>query len=174
MAFTVTSAGRRLAMAVLLLLAIAGAVIRAMAPDPSTLRDIGTLLLVLWLPAVGNLIAYLVRKIPRRAPQARGFAAGAVFMPHLQVRLAATGLVADLPSALASAGNCCTLIVGKGGFTARLEGPLPAQPDQVVALELLRPSVALARLQPGTEFHLLVGATAAAKGSVVEVTPFVG
>ncbi|HZN48808.1 MAG TPA: hypothetical protein VFB71_14380 [Ramlibacter sp.] len=132
------------------------------------------MLLVLWLPAVGNLIAYLVRKIPRRAPQARGFAAGAVFMPHLQVRLAATGLVADLPSALASAGNCCTLIVGKGGFTARLEGPLPAQPDQVVALELLRPSVALASLQPGTEFHLLIGATAAAKGRVVEVTPLPG
>ena len=66
MAFTVTSAGRRLAMAVLLLLAIAGAVIRATAPDPSTLRDIGTLLLVLWMPAVGNLVAYLVRKIPRR------------------------------------------------------------------------------------------------------------
>jgi hypothetical protein len=78
--------------------------------------------------------------------------------------------VPDLPSALASAGNRCTLIVGKGGFTARLEGPLPAQQDQAVALELLRPSVALARLQPGTEFHLLVGATAAAKGRVVEVT----
>jgi hypothetical protein len=169
MAFTVTSAGRRLAMVVLLLLAVAGAVMRALAPDPSTLRDIGTLLLVLWLPAVGNLIAYLVRKMPRRAPSVAGFANDAVFTPHLQVRLALTALVPELQSALASAGQRCTLVVGNGGFTARLGGPLPAG-DGPVAVELLRPQVALPQLTPGREFHLVVGTTAVAKGRVMEAT----
>jgi len=46
-------------MAVMLVLAAAGGVIREMAPNPSVLRDIGTLMLVLWLPAVGNLVCYL-------------------------------------------------------------------------------------------------------------------
>lgn len=170
MAFTVTSAGRRLAMAVLLVLAIAGAVIRASAPDPSTLRDFGTLLLVLWLPAVGNLVAYFVRKIPRRAPQrAAGFGVGSAFMPHLRVQLEPAGMVRDLPATLAAAGNSCTLIVANSGFTARLGGPVPVQEDRGVQVELLRPDVALAQLAMGTEFRLAVGATAVAKGRVVEV-----
>lgn len=170
MALTATPARRRLIMIALLLLAVAGSLIRYFAPDPSTLRDIGTLLMVLWLPAVGNLVAYFVRKIPRRAPQlAAGFGAGSPFTPHLRVRLEPAGTVRDLPAALASAGNSCTLIVANSGFTARLDGPAPVQQDQGVQVELLRPEVALAQLATGTEFRLAVGATAVAKGRVVEV-----
>lgn len=158
-------------MAVLLLLAIAGAVMRALAPDPSTLRDVGTLLLVLWLPAVGNLVAYLVRKMPRSAPPVVDFAAGSVFTPHLQATLEATGLVPDLQAALAAAGYRCAFIIGRKGFTARLGGPLPATGGDAVAFELLHPSVALPQLAPGTQFHLLVGTTAVAKGRVMEGRP---
>ncbi len=170
MALIATPARRRLAMLALLTLAVAGLVIRQLAPNPSTLRDIGTLLLVLWLPAVGNLVAYFVRKIPRRPrPLGGGFGAASVFTPHLRVRLEPTGLVADLPAALAAAGNNCTLIVGNSGFSARVGGALQQQ-DGDVAVELLRPEVALPQLAAGTEFRLLVGATAAAKGRVIEVT----
>ncbi len=167
MAFIATPARRRLAMIALLLLALAGSFIRHLAPDPSTLRDIGTLLMVLWLPAVGNLVAYFVRKIPRKAPAHLGFTEGAPFTPHVHVRLQPTGLVPDLPAALASARNHCTLVVGNSGFTARAGGAASA--DEDVALELLRPEVALAQLTPGTEFRLAVGTTAVAKGRVVEV-----
>src|SRR3954465_6558617 len=87
MGFTVTPFRRRLVMAALLPRAGSGAVIRKLVPEPSTLRDIGTLLLVLWLPAVGNLIGYLIQKIPRRTRPARDFAARAPFTAHLQVQL---------------------------------------------------------------------------------------
>ena len=56
MAFTVSTYSRRAAMAALLALAVLGGVIRYSAPNPSTLRDIGTLLLVLWVQLVVGLI----------------------------------------------------------------------------------------------------------------------
>ena len=63
-------------MAVLLFLAVIGAAIRHWADNPSLLRDIGTLMLVLWLPAVGNLVAFVIRRVPwRRVREPRAFAA---------------------------------------------------------------------------------------------------
>ena len=167
MALTATPARRRLVMIVLLLLAACGGVIRHFAPQPSTLHDLGTLLLVLWLPAVGNLIAYLVRRLPRRAPRGPGFPAGSAFVPHLRARLESVELAeAERASLLEHTG--CLLLVGQQAFTARLGQPLAralaaAQPQPI---ELLRPAAALAQLVPGTPFHLLVGTTAVAKGRV--------
>ena len=86
MALIATPARRRLAMIALLVLAASGGVVRWVAPNPSTLRDLGTLLLVLWLPAVGNLIAYFIKRIPRSAPPATEFAPGAAFAPQLHDR----------------------------------------------------------------------------------------
>src|SRR6478609_1073460 len=108
MAFTVTSSRRRLAMAVLLLLAASGGVIRKFAPDPSVLRDVGTLLLVLWLPAIGNLIAYFVSKIPRKAPPRTEFDAGAAFSPHLHAEVEAAGVPAQVLDALPPGHSRCT------------------------------------------------------------------
>ena len=85
-----TPSRRRTAMAVMLALAMSGLVIRYFAPDPSMLRDFGTLLMVMWLPAVGNFAAYLIGKIPRPPPRVVEFTRGAAFEPHLQVRLEAT------------------------------------------------------------------------------------
>jgi hypothetical protein len=171
MAIIATPSRRRIAMAVLLAVATAGALIRHYAPNPSTLRDIGTLLLVMWLPAVGNLIAYLVRKIPRRPARASGFAAGTPFTPHLRVRLQAVDVPAAVLAAIGAQERQCALIVGQQGFTARLEQPVlqalaPAASPAGVALELLRPSVALPQLQAGTVFNLVVHSTAVATGSV--------
>ena len=171
MALTATPSRRRLAMIALLLLAVAGWFIRASAPDPSTLRDIGTLMLVLWLPAVGNLIAYLIRKIPRSVPPATSFPAGSTFVPQLDVRVQATEVPGDLLAALDPDERQCTVLVGRSGFTARLAEPLgrllAARESQALGLELLHPAVALPRLPPGTEFHLLAGTTAVAKGTVL-------
>jgi hypothetical protein len=169
MALTATPSRRRLVMIALLLLAVAGLIIRSLAPEPSTLRDIGSLLLVLWLPAVGNLIAYLVRKIPRRAPPAIDFAPDAAFVPHLQVHMEVVEAAAAL-AALDRHGSRCVVLVGRQGFTARLARPvaqtLAAPGPQTLQLQLLHPDVALPRLAAGTEFHLLAGTTAVAKGRV--------
>ncbi|RYY99978.1 MAG: hypothetical protein EOO24_16830 [Comamonadaceae bacterium] len=173
MPIVATPGRRRIAMAVLLALAALGAVIRATAPDPSVLRDIGTLLLVLWLPAVGNLIAWLIRQIPPAAPRVTDFRPGAPFTPHLRAELMPVPVAPA--SAIDAAEARCTLIVGRQGFTARLAAPVVQllQPagSQVHQLELLRPDQALQQLKPGVRFHLLVGPTALASG---EVLPLVG
>jgi hypothetical protein len=170
MAFTVTPARRRLAMAAVLTLAVAGGIIRSLAPDPSTMRDVGTLLLVLWLPAIGNFIAYLSAKLPKPAPPPTGFPAGQAFSPQLRVQLERIPLPADsaqsfLPDQLG------TVLVGRRGFTARGAGPMAAwvagEGDSTLSLELLRPAAARAYLTEGTGFHLLVGTQAVAKGRVL-------
>lgn len=160
-------------MIALLTLAASGGVIRWLAPNPSTLRDIGTLLLVLWLPAVGNLIAYFIKRIPRSAPPATDFAPDAAFAPQLQVQLEAVEWPAAQRTGLDVGERRCTLLVGRQGFTARLERPLAesvADNDGgMMRLQLLHPAVALRRLAPGTEFHVLAGTIAVAKGRVLQV-----
>ncbi len=172
MGFTVTPTSRRLAMAAMLTLAVSGGVIRDYADNPSTLRDVGTLLLVLWLPAVGNLIGYLARKIPRSAPPPTDFPAGAPFTPHLNVQLQSVELPEDFLSTLGPAVRMGTLLVGRQGFTVRTAQPmaqsLAAPGSHMVMLELLRPAAGLPHLPTGTDFHLLVGTTAVGKGCVVE------
>lgn len=169
MAHTVTSSHRRNVMAVLLTLAIAGGVIRYYAPNPSVLRDVGTLLLVLWLPAVGNLIAWAVRKVPRKAPPVTDFAAGSVFAPQLKVLLQAVEVPAGGLAGRDPAERRYTLLVGRQGFTVRMAGPLELEAgEREVQLELLRPEAALNLLPEGTVFHLLAGTTAVAKGKIVQ------
>ncbi len=171
MSFTVSSASRRTIMAVLLALAVLGGLIRYLAPDPSTLRDVGTLMLVLWVPAIGQFIGWLMGKIPRRAPPpSYEFEPGSQFKAHLQADLAPValpdGALADLP--LDS--SRCTLIVGRQGFTVRLGQPVAqwasGPPIGRTGLEFLRPELALPHLPDGTVFHLLVGAVAVARGEV--------
>jgi hypothetical protein len=169
MSFTVSSSSRRVAMAVLLGLAVLGGVIRYTAPNPSTLRDVGTLLLVLWVPAIGQLIGYLARKIPFSAPPPNEFAPGSPFTPHLQADVSPVTLPEGLPP-LAPDEERCTVIVGRRGFTARLGQPVAqwwaAGGTQRAGIELLRPGLAVSHLPTGTAFHILVGTTAIARGQV--------
>lgn len=162
----VTSSRRQIVMATLLALAIVGAAMRYWAPDPSLARDIGTLLLVLWLPAVGNLIAFLVRRLPKRPARVVAFGVTQAFSPHLIVSLSPLAV-----AAAPSEETRCTLAIGKEGFTCRTAAPLSqvmasGGGTQDVPLELLRPEVALPRLRPGTAFELFVGQVHVAQGTV--------
>jgi hypothetical protein len=164
----VNSSRRQIVMAVLLSLAVVGGVIRHFADNPSLLRDVGTLMLVLWLPAVGNLVAFVIRRIPRRPGRPMGFAAASVFSPHLRAEL--TPVVHDTALELASGERQCMLLLGQAGFSARLASPLShwlaAGALQTMELELLRPSVALPQLAPGTAFDLVVGNSVVGRGRV--------
>ena len=158
-------------MAVLLGLALLGGAMRHWARDPSLQRDIGTLLLVLWLPAVGNLVAFVIGRLPRRRPRvANGFAAASPFTPHLSAEISPLPR-AEVALALAPFGQQCTLIVGNQGFTARLAQPLAQWFDAgqagAVELELLRPEAALRHLRAGTAFYLAAGTTAIGQGRVI-------
>lgn len=158
-------------MAVLLFLAVAGGVIRYQAPNPSTLRDIGSLLLVLWLPAVGNLIGYFLRKLPAPKPPPLAFAPEAPFSAQLLARIDSVTLPPGWLGTLDPTEQRCVALVGRRGFTVRSAQPLAqwlAQPPQTLALECLVPDTALRQLVPGTAFHLLVGSTAVARGQVLE------
>lgn len=161
-------------MAVLLALATVGAVIRHWSPKPSLAYDIGTLMLVLWLPAVGNLIAFLIREGQLRFKQRTGFDGRPAFTRHVSAQLVAVPERAWLVQSLAPDDARCTLVIGSDGFSARTQAPLRevltlarAATGGAAALELLKPHLAMPRLVPGAHFHLVVGDTAVAEGTVM-------
>ena len=175
MPFIVTPLRRRLVMVVLLGLACAGGVIRHQAPDPSTLRDVGTLLLVLWLPAVGNLVAYLMRTLPLRKPRPTAFPPGAPFSAQLRTHIDSVEASADWLAAIDPLEQRCTAVVGRHAFTVRSAAPLSqwlTDAPRALALECLVPAAALRELRPGTAFYLLVGRNRVAQGRVVEQVGF--
>jgi hypothetical protein len=158
----VDSQRRQIVMAVLLGLAAAGAGIRHWADNPSLARDIGTLLLVLWLPAVGNLVAFAVRKLAPRLRRADGFDPDSPFKAHVlaQIIPIQTGAAAIRPAA-----RDLVLVIGQEGFRARTTGPLAATAE-TVELELLRPGLALPRLGPDAAFQVMVGGQIVANGRI--------
>ena len=158
----VDSRRRQIVVAVLLGLAAAGAAIRYWADNPSLARDIGTLLLVLWLPAVGNLVAFAVRKLAPRLRPARGFAPGSPFKAQLRAEIVPNQTAAPPAPGMGD----CVLVIGQEGFRARTGQPLPAA-TATVELELLRPVLALPRLAPGTAFQVMVGENLVASGRVL-------
>jgi hypothetical protein len=168
----VSSSRRQIVMGSLLSLAMVGAALRLLAPNPSLTRDIGTLLLVLWLPAVGNLIAFLVRQWHLRKRGATvGFDPARGFTAQLLVRMSPVEAAAMPGAVVGPHDTACTIVVGNEGFSARTGQPLAQLlargANHEVELEFLHPELALPRLGPGTRFPVLVGRVAAAQGTVV-------
>jgi hypothetical protein len=167
-----TSSRRRLIVYVLLGLAVAGAAMRQWAPDPSLARDVGTLLLVLWLPVIGQVVGFVIARVQaaRAGRIAAAFAPDAAFTPQLEIEF--DPVTAALP-ALPAGERHCTLVVGHEGFTARAAAPLAqwlgGPRTRIVALQLLRPALALQRLGVGTTFSMLAGRTVVGTGRVLQV-----
>ena len=170
-----TSSRRQLIVFVLLMLALAGAAMRHWAANPSITRDVGTLLLVLWLPVIGQVVGFVIARAQGARPgrSAAAFAPDAAFEPHLHVEV--LPLAGAARPVLAAGERTCTVIVGHEGFTARAAMPLAGwiggAPTQVVALQLLRPALALQRLPVGATFSLLAGPAVVGTGRVLPVHP---
>ena len=171
MNLTPTSSRRQIITAVLLLLALGGGLVRWLAPQPSLARDIGSLLLVLWLPIIGNIIAWLVAWAHKPKNPPLGFAPDSPFTPSAHITL--TLLAAEVPSQsrpIRAGLFHCMVVVGHEAFSARLQVPPHAEPVPEVAqpleVEFLRPEVALPKLKPGTDFTLLSGRTLLGRGQV--------
>jgi hypothetical protein len=170
-----TSSRRQLIVFVLLGLALLGAAMRQWADQPSLTRDIGTLLLVLWLPIIGNVVAFLITRVQsaRRTRRARGFAPDTAFTPHLLVEVTPLDPSSCAWPALSNDERSCTLVIGHEGFTARATVPLAqwlaAGDARSVALQLLRPALALPRLPVGAAFSLLAGHSVVGTGRVLQV-----
>ena len=166
MLFHATAARRKLIVALLLVLALLGAAIRLLAPVPSTLRDVGSLMLVLWVPVIGNVIAFLVRQIQiRRSPFGRPFAA------DLLVEI--TPLAPAPPLAPPLDGDRCTLVVGTEGFSVRLSQPLVGwlAAGQLIRVQaqFLKPQMALPLLPQDTPFRVVAQDRLVGQGRVLQV-----
>ena len=168
------SSRRQIITTVLLLFAVGGGLLRWLAPQPSLARDMGSLLLVLWLPIIGNIIAWVVAQAhkPKNAPP--GFAPDSPFTPSAHITL--TLLAAEVPSQsrpIRAGLFNCMVVVGHEAFSARLQVPPHAEPVPEVAqpleVEFLRPEVALPKLKPGTDFTLLSGRTLLGRGQVQQL-----
>ena len=169
---------RRLIVAILLCVAVGGAVVRHYAAPGSTTRDIATLLMVLWVPIIGNVIAWLIGKWPRRAPAAAppGFDALGAFTPGALAEI--TFRKPALPSQdtpIAPGEYRCALVLGKEGFSARWMVPagdaLERGKPAALEVEFLSPAVALPRFQPGTTFRVLIGDSFVADGRILQLRP---
>lgn len=167
------STRRQIITIVLLLAAVGGGVLRWQSAPGTLARDLGTLLLVLWLPIVGNIIAWVVGRARRPKVLPPGFGPDAAFEPSAQVEL--TLLPADVPaeSRPIPAGLFpCLIVLGSEAFSARLQVIPGAEPrpevSQVLLLQFLRPELALPRLRNSVEFTLLSGRRPLGRGRLLE------
>lgn len=158
---------RRMIVLILLSLAVVGAVVRQLTDRSSLTHDLGTLLMVMWVPAVGNIIGYFLQKWGPKSRRPPAFAAGSAFVAHRRATLQLDGVPpcggAELP---------CTLLLGSEGYTARIRSAFDADATgvrKVFELEFLAPALALPLFPPGTAFRLLLGGTVAGEGRVLDV-----
>jgi len=172
---TTIQSRRRLIVIILLCVAIGGALLRHYAERGTTTRDIGTLLMVLWVPIIGNVIGWLIGKIPRRAPPAElvGFDAAGAFTPHLRIELTLRPTALLSHNVPLSAGEYrCALVVGNEGFSARWVVPRGAVLERgtphALEVELLAPDTARVKFPEGESFRVLVGDSFIADGRVLQ------
>ncbi|NDZ17275.1 hypothetical protein C7T35_31545 [Variovorax sp. WS11] len=168
-------AKRRFIVIALLCVALGGALLRQLSAPGSTARDVGTLLMLLWLPIIGNVIAWLIGKLRRPVPaQPAGFEAGSTFHPHALVEL--TLRAPQLPSedSLVPEGeHRCALVVDNEGFSARWV-VAPGQAfrrgtAQTLQFEFLKPATALPRFQRNVVFRILMVESFVGDGRVLEL-----
>jgi len=178
-------ARRKLIVIILLTTAVAGAVLRHFATLGSTARDVGTLMLLLWVPIIGNILGWLFAKVWRRRVAAKAaklaattpvtatFAAASAFQPHAQVEL--TLRPARLPAEdtpIPVGEHRCALVIDDKGYSARwfvygAAPPLRRGTARALQVEFLTPAVALPHFQPGASFRMLVGDAFVGDGRVL-------
>ncbi|MFS2166586.1 hypothetical protein [Variovorax sp. Varisp62] len=172
---------RKIIVAVLLCVAIGGAVVRHYAVPGSTTRDIGTLLMVLWVPIIGNVIAWLISKRPRRAPPPAAVAPPSfdtlgAFAPHALAELIFRKPALpsqDIP--VAPGEYRCALVIDKEGFSARWVVPpgdaLERGKPAALEIEFLSPAIAQPKFPQGAAFRVLIGDSFIADGRILQLRP---
>jgi hypothetical protein len=174
---TQIQARRKLIVILLLCVALGGAALRHLSLPGTTARDIGTLLMLLWIPVIGNVIAWLIGRVKRKpaaqAPVAT-FAEAAPFRAQVQVEL--TLRPPSVPAediVIAEGEHHCAFVLGNEGFSGRWlvpeGGSFRRGTAQRLPVEFLSPALALPKFQPGTVFRMLVGESFIGDGRVLQV-----
>ncbi|VTU40378.1 hypothetical protein H4CHR_05098 [Variovorax sp. PBS-H4] len=166
-------AKRRFIVIALLCVALGGALLRQLSEPGSTRRDVGTLLMLLWLPIIGNVIAWLIAKVRRPlASEPAGFQWGSTFQPHMLVEF--TMRTPQLPSEdspVLEGEHRCVLVVDNEGFSARwivARGQAFRRGTaQTFQVEFLKPAIALEHFQRDTAFRMLAGESFVGEGRVL-------
>lgn len=164
-----TISSRRYVIAVTLLaVAVAGALLRAFAVPESSLYYLGTLLMVMWIPIVGNIISFISRKFRRSAPARRAFPAALPFVPHASVQL---NLSPSQGSAALTRDEDGTLhfifLVGTEGFSVRgllMEGQ--GEKTLIAQVQFLFPAVVPTKFPVGTRFQVVHAGSGLCSGQV--------
>ena len=174
---TTIQARRKLIVVLLLCVAVGGAVLRHRGAPGTTLRDVGTLLMLLWIPVIGNVIAWLIGQL-RRKPATDAAPAAAVdalqtFRPQLEVELTlrpAAVPAEDLP--IAEGEHHCAFVIGNEGFSGKWRVPEGGSfyrgTPQRLEVEFLAPALALPKFAPGVVFRMLVGESFIGDGRVLQ------
>ena len=149
----------------LLVLALAGGAVRHWTDKGTIAHDLGTLLLVLWLPIIGTVVGFVINKTRRMMKASKDFPQDAAFAPQLLVRLEGT-VTASMDTL-----ERVTLVLDKEGFSARtrIAPPQARQGPTTLELEFLRPQLALSRFPKNTCFDILVQGQVVAQGRVLGV-----
>ena len=174
---TTIQARRKLIVVLLLCVAVGGAVLRHLGAPGTTLRDVGTLLMLLWIPVIGNVIAWLIGQLGRK-PATDAAPAAAVdvlqtFRPQLEVELTlrpAAVPAEDLP--IAEGEHHCAFVIGNEGFSGKWRVPEGGSfyrgTPQRLEVEFLAPALALPKFAPGVVFRMLVGESFIGDGRVLQ------
>jgi hypothetical protein len=161
---------RRFLIAVALLVTgVAGALLRGFSSPQSTPYYLGTLLMVMWIPIVGNIISFLARRLrPKAAPESP-----LLSMPFVSQMVVRLDLHAELspqsPKREQDGKIHCFLILGTEGFSVRVS-PLDAHAaneDQAVEVQFLVPELALTKFSVGSTFKLMQGVSVFGTGQVL-------
>ena len=174
---TTIQARRKLIVILLLCVALGGAVLRHLGAPGTTLRDVGTLLMLLWIPVIGNVIAWLItkvrRKLPTEAAPTTEFDVAQPFRPQMQVELTlrpAAVPAEDLP--IAEGEHHCAFVIGNEGFSGKWRVPEGGSfyrgTPQMLEVEFLAPALALPKFAPGVFFRMLVGESFIGDGRVLQ------
>jgi hypothetical protein len=163
-------ASRRFLISVALLVAaVAGALLRGFSSPGSTPYHLGTLLMVMWLPTVGNIIAFLAKRFRPKAP-AESPMLSMPFVPQMAVRLSLR--TEQLLKRERDGKIHCLLILGTEGFSVRIS-PIEsgaAVEGKDAELQFLAPETALPKFSDGSTFKLMQGVSFVGTGQVLSLS----
>lgn len=178
---TTIQARRRLIVVLLLCVALAGGIVRHFAERGTTLRDVSSLLMMLWLPVIGSVVGWFYKKMVEARQRRREAAEPAApptfdgrteFKPQLLVEFTLRPTTVPAEDGPLPAGeHRCALVVDNQGFSARwgvAVGQIVRRGERhQTEVEFLAPDVALPRFTADTPFRMLVGKAFVADGKVV-------
>ena len=170
-----TISSRRYFIAVALLVtAVGGALLRAFSSPESVPYYLGTLLMVMWIPIVGNIISFFSKKRRPSVPALPEFSSAMPFVPQAVVELRLNPLQETGSLRTEQDGRIhCLFITGTEGFTVRVwlletQGTGETRRAEV---QFLVPATANPKFPVGSKFQLMQGGSSLGTGQVLSLRP---